>query len=304
MEPLLAELGVAHRLPEVTGARFPGVRVGWNAPPALQPFGEDAGGPWLGYQVNRRAFDAVLLARAEALGAEVRFRCGLRTPLCEGDAVVGAETDIGERIAARMLIDAGGPAAWLSRRLGVAWERRSPALTVRYGYIDGVAPAVAESPELIADADGWRWTARVSDGLTQWARLTLPGRPAGREPPDTLARLPPFGPARGADATWRIAERTAGPGWFLTGEAASSVDPTSSKGVLKALTSGLFAGRTTAAVLTRGAPAPQGAAAYDRWVRRGFEGDVAVLAPLYAALGAEGFGTIASPRRAPLRSRP
>ena len=42
--------------------------------------------------------------------------------------------------------------------------------------------------------------------------------------------------------TWRMAERMAGAGWFIVGDAAATLDPTSSHGVLKALLSGMTAG--------------------------------------------------------------
>lgn len=290
VEPLLAGIGLGGRLPEVCGARFAGVRVGWGEPPTLQPFGGDAAGPWLGYQIRRAEFETLLLTHAASRGAEIRRGVGARTLLEDGGRVTGVVAEDGERLPAAVVIDATGPARWLSRALGLAWQRRSPALTVRYGYARGERGDDA-APELIADDAGWSWTARVADGLHHWARLDLPGAPPS--PPIGLPGLRTVGPSRGADATWRIAQRTAGPGWFLAGEAAASVDPTSSKGVLKALTSGLFAGRTAAAMLARGAPAEPGRAAYDRWLRRGFEAEVATLATLYARLGAVGFGDLA-----------
>ena len=298
VEALLRELGVADRVSEVTGARFPGVEVGWGGPPQLQPFGGDAEGPWLGFQLDRRGFDARLLERARNQGAEVRRAVTLDRPLLDGEAVAGAVTTAGESLPARVVIDASGPAAWLSRRLGVGWMRRSPPLTVRYGYVRASGQA---APRLTGDTDGWTWTAQVAPDLRQWANLALPGRAPRPEPPPECAGLPPVGPPRGADATWRIAERLAGPVWLLAGEAAASLDPASSKGVLRALPSGLFAGRTAAAIRARGAPADEGARAYDGWLRRGFETEVRALAPMYAQLGAAGFGDVAAPRRPALR---
>jgi flavin-dependent dehydrogenase len=87
--------------------------------------------------------------------------------------------------------------------------------------------------------------------------------------PDELRGLTPLGPERGADVTWRMAERTAGRGWFLVGDAAATLDPTSSHGVLKALLSGLAAGHLIVASLTGKAPADEIATAYHDWVRDG-----------------------------------
>jgi hypothetical protein len=54
---------------------------------------------------------------------------------------------------------------------------------------------------------------------------------------------------RGIDVSSSIANPTAGPGYFLAGDAASIVDPLSSHGILKALMSGMKAAHHSATVL-------------------------------------------------------
>lgn len=289
VESVLRELGVADRLPEVTGARFPGVWVGWGEAPRFEAFGADQHGPWLGYQVRRASFDGMLRAQASALGAEVLRDRSVLEPITEHGKVVGARLDSGPMRAA-MLIDASGPARWLARKLALPARESSPRRSLRYGYMRGACAARDEAPALIGDADGWTWTAKVGDGIYQWARLAFDAaRPIRDEAPEEFASLERIGTARGADATWRVMP-SAGPGWMLAGDAAATLDPTSSKGVLKALLSGFMAGRTAAAILRRGADAARGAAAYRRWMEDGFDTEVAALAPLMARLGATGFG--------------
>ena len=75
IEPLLAQLGVADRLPGVTGARHPGIWVEWGSARRFEAFGADEGGAWQGYQVWRADFDAMLLERARELGVDVRRPC-------------------------------------------------------------------------------------------------------------------------------------------------------------------------------------------------------------------------------------
>ncbi len=48
VEPLLAQLGVADRLPEVVGARHEGLWIEWGGPRRFEAFGSDAAGPWQG----------------------------------------------------------------------------------------------------------------------------------------------------------------------------------------------------------------------------------------------------------------
>jgi flavin-dependent dehydrogenase len=114
-------------------------------------------------------------------------------------------------------------------------------------------------------------------------------RIAPGEMPDELRSLTPLGPERGADVTWRMAERTAGRGWFLVGDAAATLDPTSSHGVLKALLSGIAAGHLIAASLSGKAPAREIATAYHDWVAGWFATDAARLRAFYRNIGAAGF---------------
>ena len=67
--------------------------------------------------------------------------------------------------------------------------------------------------------------------------------------PLNLRRLTPVGPSKGADVTWRMAALTAHPVWFIVEDAACRLDPLSSKGVLRAMMSGIAASHLIARVL-------------------------------------------------------
>ncbi|MCC2655941.1 MAG: hypothetical protein K0Q76_1049 [Panacagrimonas sp.] len=287
VEPLLRELGVAEGLHAATRARFAGVWIAWNEAPRFEAFGSDDDGTrWRGFQVSRARLDEALRARAGELGAEVVLGTGAES---FDDGVV--RLGDGREWRAAMLIDASGPARWLSRRLALSERVRSPRQAVRYGYVHGHCAARADAPALVGDRRGWTWSARVADDLYQWARLEFDAaaRPQDERPAE-LAALECVGAARGADATWRVVEPAAGPGWLIAGDAAATLDPTSSKGVLKALLSGTMAGRTAVAIVQRGGDAARGASAYRRWIEDGFENEVATMAPMYARLGVEGYG--------------
>lgn len=290
VEPLLRELGAVEGLQRATRARFAGVWVGWGAPLRFERFGEDGNGPWLGYQVSRATLDAALRERALALGAEVRNGAGASEPIVEDGRVVGARLEDGTECRSGLLIDASGPARWLARKLDLPQRERSPRQVVRYGYVRGECAARDEAPALIGDAQGWTWTARVGEDLYQWARMDfLEGRASRDELPTEFEGMQRVGATRGAEATWRIC-KSAGPGWLLAGDAAVNLDPTSSKGVIRALLSGSMAGRTGVAILQRGGDAAQGEAAYRGWIEGWFDTDVAALGAMYARLGADAFG--------------
>lgn len=285
IEPLLAQLGVADRLADVVGARHAGIFIEWGGPRRFEPFGADAGGAWTGFQVWRQDFDALLLERARETGVAVRRPVPV-TGLSAGGALRSADGIL----YARIVIDATGRARWLGRALGIASTPRSPRLVARYGYARGHCPARDAAPALVADRHGWTWTAMVRPDTYQWTRLAFNGhRPKPDWMPDEFAGLTPLGPSRGADVTWRLAETVARPGWFMVGDAAAMLDPTSSRGVLRAIASGIMAAHLAAAVIRGAAPADRTAAAYRNWLSGWFDTDAARLSQFYRDLHAPGF---------------
>jgi flavin-dependent dehydrogenase len=288
VEPLLGQLGVADRLSQVTGARHPGIWVEWGSARRFEPYGSDNDGPWSGFQVSRADFDALLLSRAREVGAEVRTRCAGVTPVVADAKLQGIMTSEGP-VNARVVVDASGRSRWLGRALGVESAARSPRLIARYGYVEGTCPVRDEAPALVGDSQGWTWTARVRPGKYQWTRLDFGAPPDADWLPGEFRGLTPVARSRGADVTWRMAAEAARPGWFMVGDAAAVLDPTSSHGVLKALMTGMMAGHLIAGVLGGKAPADEAAAAYHAWIAGWFEADVAKLAEFYRTLGGSHF---------------
>ena len=291
IEPLLTQLGIGgERLAAVVGARHEGVWIDWNGTRRFESFGADAQGPWRGFQVRRTAFDTMLLERARELGAEVSQPCAVSGLLMQDDIVAGVISTNGP-VTARMVVDASGRAQWLCKHLEIERAPRSPRLIARYGYADGVYPERDAAPHMIGDPSGWLWTAMVWPGTYQWTRVALDGDKIPADwMPEALRHLTPKGPSRGADVTWRMAEQAARPGWFMVGDAAAVLDPTSSHGVLKALLSGITAAHLIAAVLAGTASAPDAAEVYHDWLAGWFANDAAQLSKFYAELGVDGFG--------------
>jgi flavin-dependent dehydrogenase len=289
IEPLLAQLGVADRMSEVVGARHAGIWIEWGGSRRFGPFGSDESGPWTGFQVWRADFDALLLRRARELGVEVRQPCAV-TGTFDGTGGLAGVTTAEGPVPAHIVVDATGRARWLGRALGIASRSRSPRFFARYGYAKGACPARDQAPLLIGDASGWTWTAMVRPDTYQWTRLALDGsQPARDWMPDEFCNLTPLGRSRGADVTWRMADTVARPGWFMVGDAAGILDPTSSHGVLRAIVSGMTAGHLIAAVLHNAAPAGTAAIAYQDWFAAWFNADAVRLSQFYRDLNVAGF---------------
>lgn len=291
VEPVLAQLGVADRLAAVVGSRHKGIRIRWGETTRFELYGHDDSGPWRGYQVWRPDFDAMLLNRARELGVQIFQPCSARDVLLTHGAVTGVQTSAGP-MTAPVVVDASGRSNWLGAKMGIERQVHSRPLVARYGYAEGSLPALDPSPSLTGNSSGWLWTAMVRPGLYQWAQVTFDGhRHLADWRPDEFRSLTPHGPPRGADVTWRLSRRAAGPGWFLVGDAAAVLDPTSAKGILKALLSGITTGKLISAVVTGSAPSGEVAEIYSDWLSGWFITDSNQLANFYQSLGVSRFQT-------------
>ncbi len=285
IEPLLDQLGVLERVNAANFLRPTGIWVHWGEERRFQAFGEDARGPWLGYQAWRADFDTLLLEEARVAGVTVHQPCRVGAPLQEDGRVVGLSTNRGP-IRARYVVDAAGGRHWLARHLGLEVTRRSPRLFARYGYVTGEPEELREVPRLCAHKTGWTWSARVRPNLYAWTRLEIDEGCAEGDrldvPPPELQGLPAMGPTRRVDVTWRLVSDCAGPGYFLVGDAACVLDPASSHGVLKAVMTGLMAAHCMQRIQCDSFPASQALAEYRTWLAEWFAHDLRALNELYA----------------------
>ena len=288
IEPLLRQLGLADRFQATVGARHSGIWLSWGGRKQFQPYGTDQDSGWQGFQVSRTAFDQLLLDYAHEQGVEVCQPCGIDRVQLAQENEVRVLTGAGP-FSARIIVDATGRASWLSRRLGIARHARSPRLIARYGYAAGSCYGRYELPELVGDSKGWIWTAMVQPGLYHWTYVAADGsRPHPSWVPVDLRGLTPVGPPKGADVTWRMASHPAHPAWFIVGDAACLLDPLSSKGVLRAMMSGIAAGDLIANVLNGHIPAKAAANMYQHWLSEWFAQEAMHLARFYQQLGIAG----------------
>lgn len=284
IEPLLRSLGVWEDVESAGYIRHEGVWVS-NARGESRKFelyGCDETGPWLGLQVPRRDLDVHLLLTAQRLGAEVKFGVTAENVIVHDGRVQGVTTSQGP-IHARFTLDATGGRR-LVHRLGIAVRNYSAPLVARYGYATGACPALDHAPEFRVEPSGWTWTARVGQGRYHWTRLALvePAQLLG--PPHEYANLSPEGPIRAQNVTWRCADRLAGDGFFLLGDAAVVLDPATSRGVLRAVMTGTQAAYLASAVIAGRMPGHEATSWYDGWLRTWFHHDRATLRERYDAM--------------------
>lgn len=273
IEPLMKRLGAAASLATTGFLRHPGVWVDHSGKREFHPYGADDNGPWFGYQACRSVFDALLLTQARSLGVRIFQPHRAQSVRRDGKRIVGAQTTAGP-IHAPFTIDASGASAWLARQIGLDWRKTSRQLIAFYGYMRGDCPVRDAAPCFAYQPDGWVWTARVRPNVYHWTRLATTSSLLRRgEPPLEFAGLVPVGRPKGADVSWRQLETSAGPGYFVAGDAAAVTDPSSSHGVLRAIMSGMLSGHLVLKSLFHHEPGPALAEEYQQFLRLSFDAD-------------------------------
>lgn len=283
VRPILEQLGLGGRIASLATGLHTGIWIEWGGPARFQPFGSDESGPWQGFHLWRPDFDTALLSLAAEAGVHVHRGVSVLRIAATDGAIGQIETDRGA-ITARTVIDASGRARYLARQLDVAHRPRSPKLIARYGYVTGRCPARDDAPKISGDRNGWTWTARIRDGLYQWTRVDFTDIATDDWLPMEFQGMAPLSRTRGADVTWRIAERLAGPNWFIAGDAAATLDPTSSRGVLKSILTGIMSGHLADAVFRGKLQAHQAASSYHHWLLDWFDKDVSQMEQFYQLL--------------------
>ncbi|AIE83700.1 NAD(P)/FAD-dependent oxidoreductase [Fimbriimonas ginsengisoli] len=297
---ILDELGVWDR---VEAAGFP-VKIGgtyrWGTTDDLWdfdflPFGQFDDAPRPGryegqrkrtaFQVDRSAYDKILLDYAEELGCEVRQRSAVREVRRKGDRVEGLVLADGTEIEAKWYVDATGHSGLLRRAMDVEIDEPSSLKNVAGWYYWrnaewAVSLGVGGTRiQILSLGYGWIWFIPISPDRTSIGFVCpadhykksglsmeeLYRRAIAEEP--RLQRLIQNATREDRFTTTKdwsfVANRMAGPNWLLVGEAAGFADPILSAGMTLA-----HAGAREAAFLimeaARGGNVPWMAENYER----------------------------------------
>lgn len=215
-----------------------------------------------GFHVSRRSFDALLRQSARGAGATIVDAVVRRVEL--GPARVETVSFAGERrlFEPRFLLDCSGRAGIAARRAG-GFGRRPAAyrtLAIAAEWQSDSWPAAERTRTFIESFDeGWAWSVPLSAETRQVTVMIDPAhRPATRGVDCDQALQHIYGAALGraplltercaaarqasrpwgADASVYAFDEPCAPGVVLAGDAASFIEPLSSAGVKKSMTSG------------------------------------------------------------------
>lgn len=260
--PLLEHLGVWSPFLAGEPRVVHGTAAAWgDATPAENDFLLMARGP--GWHLDRAAFDAMLAREAEGRG--VTLLRDTRVQDVTGEEAWTLSLDRGSTIAARFLVDAAGSSARFARRCGARIEASDHLLGfARFfdGDHDGDGRTFVEAFE-----EGWWYTAGLPDGRRIAACMTdadLARRMRLSDVDEWNRRLDvmpvmgsmlrdarPSGEVIVRPSESHCLDSATGDHWLAAGDAASTFDPLSSQGILKALRGGIFASYAIGDFLTR-----------------------------------------------------
>lgn len=235
IEPLLDSLGVSLHSKDINFRRFSGIwqksvsgDISFNAFSGRHQH-------WQGFQVRRHAFDQLLLQRVRDLGGHIFMGSIATIHHSNSPWTISVGSD---EFSARHLVDASGGHGYLKRLFGLQKCYHSPMFYLRFGYVE-VAADLHEDAMFESCMDGWLYQAQIDERTRHWCRLSN-RRIKKQYKPESLAGHSVLGAIKGYDASWQSISPVAGQGYFIVGDAAYRLDPSSSHGVLKAMMSGVY----------------------------------------------------------------
>ena len=254
--PILARLGLTSDPASSSHLRCPGTVCCWgHEDPYLNDFLFDPDGD--GLHLDRAAFDAAMARKAANAGATVLVGCEVRSCCL---AAVGWTVAISgpcgdRRFLVSTLIDAAGRRPWRGRPSRRRGFDRQVALV---GTFEVQSSTAADRRTWIeAVHSGWWYSASLPDNRLAVAYFTdadLLDAPKGnrsarwgallcetRLTRDRLRLGRPMGDLRVVAASSTIADPIVGNRYVAIGDAACTIDPLSSQGILDALFSGIDA---------------------------------------------------------------
>jgi halogenation protein CepH len=282
MMPVLEDFGLVEAcrnagFVEKTGATFiwGKTREPWDIRFADTPFLPSG----FAFHVERSVFDQILLDHAKRCGAEVHLNATVLNAIQEDDRITGVtyrdnDTGVTTSVQAKFVIDASGSASVIGRRVTERRYDDQMRQVALYNYFKNVRGAkdFRRSHIIIESCPkGWFWfipmnserLGEVSLGLVTGREFEneIRAKGTGAFYAEALSEAPYVNELIGPQAVriddmravrdWAYTcDETAGPGYYLAGDAAAFLDPLLSTGVSLAMLSGYSASVCIHSVLT------------------------------------------------------
>jgi flavin-dependent dehydrogenase len=260
------------------------------------------------FEVERAEFDKLLLDHARSSGAEVRQGIEVVAFDTDGGGVevqTRGENGVGERLNARVLVDASGQRSLLASRLNLRQMDADLKNFAVFCHYRGAKRARGEREgdiTIVLVPDGWWWVIPLKDDKTS-VGLVAPSRALrGRKPDETylleqiaatpyladrLAAAERIAPVRTISDYSYVSRRFAGDRWLLVGDAAAFIDPVFSTGVYLGMVGAFRAADAIDRALVKGDTRRAAFIGYERWLGRAVGAYRAFVKGFYAPEFAE-----------------
>lgn len=255
---LLGELGVLSAMEEAGFQANGGNTVWWaGAPPRSESF--DSG--LMGFHVDRATLEEFMVPQAKRAGATVYEGVSARSAreLTHGWEVLCEEPGH-PNLRAKWVLDATGRRGLVARGEGRLLDRSTTTVAlVRRWRSEGGFGSTPPTHTLVESyRDGWAWSVPLAPDVRCFTAMVDPSHSdltsgdlnelldaelsKARHVGSIRAGAEPMGTAWACTASLYSARRFARPGLLLLGDGGSFIDPLSSYGVKKALSSGWLGG--------------------------------------------------------------
>jgi FADH2-dependent halogenase len=245
------------------------------------------------YEVERAGFDDLLLRQAVEAGVQLLEGAHVVRPLLAGDAVIGVEFEYKggtQKVYADFVIDASGRAGRLANFFKLRKvDRRLRQVAVFKHFTDVKEennPGTKGDIQIGGHEKGWVWAIPIREGTLSIGTVTSRDYVKQASSLEEIfeqqhARIPRIAqriydatPLREAQAETDFsyhADRLAGPGFLLVGDAGCFADPIFSGGVYLAITTGIKAAETVDAIMGEKSAAEQALHQYENFYKTGYD---------------------------------
>jgi flavin-dependent dehydrogenase len=226
------------------------------------------------FQVQRVKFDGLFAEHARSSGAQVRRGIRVIEPILEGERVVGVRVEgpggAPEEIRAKIVVDATGQAALLASRMKMRKGDPNLKRAAMYAHWEGTWRDQGDrAGDILLPfvKDVWYWVIPFSDGSSSVGAVFEPSLIAGRsnakeelydellsrsrKMKEILANGRRTTQVYGTADYSITADRFAGDGWVLVGDAATFLDPVFSTGVYLGTSAGFRAAQVIDRALSK-----------------------------------------------------
>jgi flavin-dependent dehydrogenase len=279
IESLLKQLGVWQDILAHDFLRYNSTVVNHEGKETEQFF-DKQNNCWQGFQFPRETFDKILLDKAISLGAKFIPQTKTLSIVSDGNTVSAIITDKGE-YKFDFLIDATGSKSLTSIKLGLQREKHSNPIISNYCQIfttENLPLKLKSYFEITSEF--WGYISLIKPNTYS---ITYSSKNSSMQIDKNLFLsrhfIEPYSEiiSKSFETSWSITNNNKFENLYLVGDALMTFDPTSSKGIIKSIMTGIYAAYILDNVKTNKLTKTQGSTAYQKWSYDFFEKELASI---------------------------